>query len=155
MKELFHIFVYLRKYHNSEIVFDTSDPVVDERQFEEKDWTASEFGSHTEEYLPAKMPIPRGFGFAMRAYVDVNQAGDSITCRYLTVFLVYLNMAPVYWMSKNQTSVETSSFGSEFIATKQCTNYVRGLWYKLQMLGIPCEGCIFLYGENQSVLYKT
>ena len=48
LKEMFHIFAYLRKYHNYEMVFNPSDPVVDERHFEEKDWTASEFGSHTE-----------------------------------------------------------------------------------------------------------
>ena len=36
LKELFHIFAYVRKYHNSEMVFNPSDPVVYERQFEEK-----------------------------------------------------------------------------------------------------------------------
>ena len=38
---------------------------------------------------------------------------------------------------------------------KQCTDYVCGLRYKLRMLGIPCEGCTFVYGDNQSVLYNT
>ena len=42
--ELYHIFGYLKKHHNSEIVFDPSDPVVDESLFDKKDWTASEFG---------------------------------------------------------------------------------------------------------------
>ena len=64
-------------------------------------------------------------------------------------------MAPVYWMLNNQISVETSSFGYECIPMKQCTKYVCGLWYKLQMLGIPCEECTFVYGNNQSVLYNT
>ena len=82
LKELFHIFAYIRKYHNSEILFDTSDPVEDEIKFEEKDWTASEFVSHTEEELPANMPIPRRFGFVMRAYVDANHSGDYITRIY-------------------------------------------------------------------------
>ena len=49
LKELLRIFSYLRNYHNSEMVFNTSYPVVDKRHFEEKYWTASEFGSHTEE----------------------------------------------------------------------------------------------------------
>ena len=114
------------------MVFDPSDPVVDERNFEEKYWTASKFGSCTEEELPTNMKTPRGFGFVMRAYVDADHAGDSITRRDQTGFLVYLNMAPIYWMPKKQTSVETSSFGSEFIEMKQCTEYVCGLRYKLQ-----------------------
>ena len=101
------------------------------------------------------MPQTRGSGFVMRAYVDVDHAGDSITRRSRTGFLVYLNSAPIYWMSKKQTSVETSSFGSEFIAMKQCTEYIRGLRYKLRMMGIPCEGPAFVYGDNQSVLANT
>ena len=77
------------------------------------------------------MPQSRGMGFVMRAYVDADHAGDTITRRSRTGFLVYLKSAPIYWTSKKQASVETSSFGSEFIAMKHCTEYVRGLQYKL------------------------
>jgi hypothetical protein len=51
-------------------------------------------------------------------------------------FIVFLNGAPIYWSSKKQTSCETSTFGSEFVAMKQATEYIRGLRYKLQMMGI-------------------
>ena len=91
----------------------------------------------------------------MRAFVDADHAGDSITRRSRTGFLIFLNMAPIYWLSKKQTSVETSSFGSEFTAMKQCAEYIRGLRYKLRMMGIPCELPAFVYGDNQSVLYNT
>ena len=69
-------------------------------------------------------------------------------------FLVYLNCAPIYWWSKKQNSVE-SSFGSEFIAMKQCCELVRGLRHKLRMMGISCEDPTFIYGDNQSVLVNT
>ena len=42
--QLFHMFAHLKKYHNAEMVFDPSDPVVEESDFERKDWTSSEFG---------------------------------------------------------------------------------------------------------------
>ena len=58
-------------------------------------------------------------------------------------------------MSKKQTSVETSSLGAEFIAMKQCTEYIRGLRYKLRMMGIPCTQPAFVFGDNQSVLAST
>ena len=38
---------------------------------------------------------------------------------------------------------------------KQCTEYIRGLKYKLRMMGIPCEGPAYIYGDNQSVLANT
>jgi hypothetical protein len=48
-----------------------------------------------------------------------------------------------------------SSFGSEFVAKKQCCEYLRGLQYKLQMMGIPCDGPAYILGDNQSVLANT
>ena len=155
LEQVFHIFAYLERNHNSEMVFDPTDPVIDQSLFDRKDWTASEFGLTLEEMLPTNMPTPRGMGFIMRAFVDADHAGDSITRRSRTGFLIYLNSAPVYWMSKKQTSVETSSFGSEFIAMKQCTEYIRGLRYKLRMMGIPCTDPSFIFGDNQSVLANT
>ena len=46
------------------MVFDPSDPVIDETKFEKQDWTSSEFG-HVDgvEALPVNAPEPRGFGF--------------------------------------------------------------------------------------------
>jgi hypothetical protein len=92
----------------------------------------------------------------MRAYVDADHTTDTMTHQSRSGFLVFLDSAPIYWMSKKQASVETSSFGSELCAMKQCTKYVRGLcMYKLRMMGIPCGEPAFVYGDNQSVLYNT
>ena len=124
-EQLFHIFAYLKKYHNTKLVYDPSDPVVDESQFEQQDWTSSEFGHvQGQEELPPNMPEPRGQGFVLRAKVDADHASDTVTRRSRTRFLVFLNCAPIYWWSKKQTSVELSSFGSEFIAMKQCCEYL-------------------------------
>jgi hypothetical protein len=101
------------------------------------------------------MPEPRGLGFTIRAKVDADHASDTVTRHSRTGFLVWVNCALVYWMSKKQTSVESSSFGSEFIAMKQCCEYIRGLCYKLRMMGIPCEGPAYISGDNQSVLANT
>lgn len=156
LNQLYHIFAYLKKYHNAEMVFDPSDPTIKESDFTKKDWTTSEFG-HTvdKEIIPPNVPEPRGLGFTMRAKVDADHAGDSITRRSRTGFIVYLNSAPIYWLSKKQISVESSSFGSEFIAMKQCCEYIQGLRYKLRMMGIPIAGCTYIYGDNQSVLANT
>jgi hypothetical protein len=156
MHQVFHIFSYLKKYHNSELVFDPSDPCVEESDFEQEDWTSSEFGHlQGKEELPPNMPEPRGTGFVVRAKVDADHAGDTVTRRSRTGFVVYLNSALVCWTSKKQTSVETSSFGSEFVAMKQCCEYLKGLRYKLRMLGIPCVGPVYIQGDNQSVLANT
>jgi hypothetical protein len=97
--------------------------------------------------IPVNAPEPAlGYEFIMQAYVDADHAGDKLTKRYSrTGFLIFLNMAPIYWLSKNQNGVETSSFGSDFVAMMQCCEYIRGLQYKLQeMMGIPVKDPTFI-----------
>ena len=38
---------------------------------------------------------------------------------------------------------------------KQCCEYIRGLRYKLRMMGIPVEGPTCIGADNQSVLANT
>jgi hypothetical protein len=51
--------------------------------------------------------------------------------------------------------VKQASFGSEFVAMKQATEYVCGLRYKLRMMSIMVDEPAFVYGDNQSVLANT
>ena len=156
LDQVLHIFAYLRKYHNTELVYDPSDRVVEQDVFKQRDWTSSEFGAvQGKEEVPSNLPELRGLGFIMRMKVDVDHGPDMITRCSRMGFLVYLNCAPIYWWSKKQNSVESSSFGSKFIAMKQCCEYVCGLRYKLRMMGISCEDPTFIYGDNQSVLANT
>ena len=107
------------------------------------------------EVLPSNAPEGRGKGFIMRIYVDSDRAGIETTRRSRTGFLCMLNNAPIYWTSKRQGSVKTSSFGSEYTAMKECCEYSRGLRYKLRMMGIPIYGPTYIYGDNQSVLVNS
>lgn len=152
LKQLFHIFSYLKSYHNLEIVFDPSESVIDMSLFQCHNWSATVYGDDLKEELSPNMPKCRGQGFTISAYVDSNHAGDSLTRKSRTGFLIFLNCALIYWLSKKKTAIETSSFGSEFTAIKQCIKYIRGLRYKLRMMGIAYDEPIFIYSNNQSVL---
>jgi hypothetical protein len=155
-EQLLHIFAHLKTYHNAELVYDPTEPEIDPAQFERKDWTSSEFGCvDGQEVIPGNMPEPRGRGFVIRAKVDADHASDTVSRRSRTGILVWVNGALVHWWSKKQNSVESSSFGSEFIAMKQCCEYLRGLRYKLRVMGIPVLGPAYIYGDNQSVLANT
>ena len=61
MEQVMQIFGYLRKYHNAELMFDPSDPTINEQDFERRDWASSEFG-HVEgkEDLPLTCRNPGG-----------------------------------------------------------------------------------------------
>ena len=155
LDRLYHIFAFLKSHHNAEVVYDPSEPIIDESLFTRKDWSASEMSGMQGEELPPNAPRPRGIGFIMRAYVDADHASETVTRKSRTGFVVFLNNSPIHTVSKKQTGVETSSFGSEFTAMKHCTEYLRGLRYKLRMMGIPVEGHAYVFGDNKSVLYNV
>ena len=69
--------------------------------------------------------------------------------------IIFLNSAPIHWLSKRQTPVEMISFGSEFIAMKKCFEYVIVIRYKLRVMGIPIYFPTYILGYNQSVICNT
>ena len=79
------------------MLFNQSNPVIDKEEFERKDWTSREFGHAQEEELPRNILEPRGFGFTMIEKFDADHAADTVTCILRTVYIVYLNSAPIYW----------------------------------------------------------
>jgi hypothetical protein len=136
--QLLHIFPYLIKYLNTEMVLDPSDPVIDASKYQRRDWTSSEFGNlQAKISIPPNMPEPIVLGIIVIGKVNVDHAADIVTRRSITGFLFFIDSALVYWFLKKQNSVETNSFDSEFIAMKQCCEYIKGLKYKLQMMVIP------------------
>ena len=124
---VYHMFEFLEKHHSGVTVFDPTEPDINQSQFPTQDWSASAYGECKEE-IPSNAPKPRGLGFTSRAFVDSDHAGDTVTRRSRTGFIIFLNSAPIYWYSKKQGSgIETSSFGAKFIAMKNCYEYIRGL----------------------------
>ena len=47
--------------------------------------------------------------------------------------------------------VETSTFGSEFVAMCIAVELIESLWYKLRMFGIPIDGPMNVYCDNEVV----
>jgi hypothetical protein len=153
LEAVFHMFNYLEKKHNARIVFDPSYPTVDLTVFKECDWKA--FYGDVKEAIPPNAPTPRGKDVDLRMFVDSDHAGDKKTRRSRTGFLIYLNMSPITWYSKKQATIETSVFGAEFVAMKQGMEALRGIRYKLRMMGVELAGPSYIYGDNMSVIHNT
>lgn len=151
LEQAIRVFAYLSNKHNTELVFDPTIPSIDDVLFPRQNWDHTPF-SESIERIPSNAPQPRGYGFYITAYVDSDHAGDMLTRHSRTSFLVYVNNAPIFWSSKKQGGIETSSFASEFMVMKSCCEYLRGLRYKLRMMGIAINGPSYIYGDNKSVL---
>ena len=69
--------------------------------------------------------------------------------------MIYFKGALVARLSKKKATVETPVFGAKFAVMKQGIETLRGLRYKLQMMGVPVSGPSYIYGDNMSVIHNT
>jgi hypothetical protein len=151
---VFRVFAYLKKKHNSRLIFDPTYPKIDHAKFKDnEDW--SNFYGNVKEAIPSNAPKPRGKPVVLRVYVDSDHAGDQVTRRSRTGFIQMVNMATIAWHSKKQGSVEGATFGSEFVALKTAMEANRALRYKLRMMGVPIDGPTYMYCDNMSVVHNT
>ena len=151
LEAVYHIFAYLKRHDRSRLVFDASRPNNVEQSL--PDWT--DFYKDVKEQIPKDVPEPLGEAVEMMAYIDSDHAGDKVTRRSRTGVLIFLNRAPILWYSKKQSSIETSSFGSEFSAMKTGTELIEGLRYKLRMMGVPIDGPCHVKADNLSVVRNS
>eukprot|EP00957_Ditylum_brightwellii_P168038 12792005-Ditylum_brightwellii.AAC.1 len=64
------------------------------------------------------MPEPCGKPVMTTTFVDANLLHDVITGRSCTGLIHLLNKIPIDWVSTMQNTVETATYGSEFIAAR-------------------------------------
>ena len=119
-----HLFAWLKMHKRSKLVFDPS-PMERPAASEAHGWEP--FYSSAKEKIPHDMPEPRGKEVQMTAWVDSDHAGNVVTRRSRTGVLIFCNRSPIVFHSKTQGSIETSSFGSEFIAMKTGIELIAGL----------------------------
>jgi Reverse transcriptase (RNA-dependent DNA polymerase) len=148
---MLHIYAYLTQHNRSKLVFDDLYVPIDDE--EKTDW--SSFYPEAKELIPDNMPTPRGNPVQQIVFVDADHAADVDTRRSRTGVLFYLNRSPILWYTKRQNSVETSTFGSEFMATKTAVELIKAMRYKLRMLAIPLDGHAHLRVDNMSVVANT
>jgi hypothetical protein len=108
-----------------------------------------------EEELPYDMPKTKGKPVMTTTFVDANLMHDLITGRACTGILHMFNKTPIDWFSKRQDTVETATYGSEFVAARTAVDQIVDLRYTLGMLGVPLTGPSWLFGDNLSVVNSS
>ena len=155
------MYKYLEDHKRSKIVFDPTyvnindDHVVPEERASFRAKYMKELYPDAVEDLPPNAPIPRGKPVQVSLFVDADHAGDKMTRRSRTGVLIYLNSAPIMWLSRKQNTVEVSTYGSEFVAMRQAMEMIKALNYKLRMFGIPILERAKIFGDNRSVILNS
>ena len=66
-----------------------------------------------------------------------------------------MNHTPIDSYSKRQATVETATYGSEFVAFKTATEQIIDLRHILRYLGVPIKTKSYLFGDNRSVVTSS
>jgi hypothetical protein len=148
LENALHVMGHLRLKHNSQLIFDPTYPNIDQTAFPSFDWT--EFYGNVEEAIPPNTLPPLGKDVDLGMMVDSDHVGDKRTRCSCTGFINFCNLSRIIWLSKRQVTIETSVFGAEFVAMKHGMETLRGLRYKIRMMGVPLSGPTYIYCDNKS-----
>jgi hypothetical protein len=110
----------LKTFPKGRVIIDTSYPNHSEYLVDDlRNW--KDFYPDVEEEISNDLPMSRGPKVWMTVYGDSDHAHELVTSRYITGILVILNNTPVRWVSKRKKTVETSTYGSELVASRIAT----------------------------------
>ena len=150
MKVLLRTFGYLKHHNKIKLKFDVSYPEIPGGKLEASDWKHFYPGAH--EKLPHSAPEPKGKAIRVWGEKDADNAHDLETRRSVTGFNIYMNNALVKSYSKRQSTVETSTYGSEIVAGRIAVEHLIATRYALRMLGVPLLHESWLFGDNMAVI---
>ena len=151
MDRLKRIFSYAIRTKDYAIRFRTDQPDYTFLPDQDLDWTYSVYGN-VQEILAVDMPEPLCEEVITTSTMDANLNHCLATGKSLTGCLHFVNKTPVDWYSKKQATVETATYGSEFVAAKTATEHIMDIRQTLRYLGAPIGAKSFLFGDNRSVV---
>ena len=133
--------------------FRTHEPDYSDLPDKVHDWS-SVYGE-IQELLPDDAPSPLGKQVTLTHYVDANLFHDALSGRSVTCILHMMNATPIDWYSKKQATVETATYGSEFVAARICVEQIIDLRNTLRYLGVPICEKSYMFGDNESVVNSS
>jgi hypothetical protein len=118
----------------------------------EYDWARTVYGD-VKELILEDAPRPLGKHVTLTHFADANLMHDMISGKSVTGILHMVNKTPIDWYSKKQQStVETATYGSEFVAARTCIEQIIDLRLTLCYLGVPSREKSFMFGDNESII---
>ena len=152
------VFGYLKKRPNRRICVDSRDPILQGFEKElSKDYSkilGEEYPESTEE-IDSNLPEALIDEISITTFVDSDHAHDKITRRSVTGLIILLGRTQVFFSSKRQGAIETSTYGAEFCAMRIAVEEVISIRYMMRCLGVKVEHSSVLFGDNLGVVQNA
>ena len=88
-------------------------------------------------------------------FLDANLLHDIVTGKAVTAVLHFVNTTPTDWFLKRQATVETATYGSEFVAAKTAAEQIMDFRTILKYLGVPIMTKAYMFGDNKPVVMSS
>ena len=148
------IYGYLYKMRNAMIRIRTEEPDYSGLPDKVYDWEQSVY-TGAEELMPHDAPTPLGKPVVMTTFVDANLYHDLVNGRSVTGVIHMFNKTIIDWFSKKQATVETATYGAEYVAARTAMEQIIDLRIQLRYLGVPVKGSTMMFGDNESVVNSS
>ena len=145
------IVCYLMRFSEGTIRFRTGIPDYSDLPQRDPAWDTSIYGDEKEP-IPHDAPRPLGKPVIITEFTDANLYHDWVTGKAVTGNLEFINKTPLDWFTKKQGTVESATFGSEFVGTRITTDRTIDMRLTLRYMGVPISGPSIIFGDNESVV---
>jgi hypothetical protein len=148
------IYGYLMKFRNGVIRIRVEEPDFSSLPSKVYDWEQSIYAG-AEEMMAADYPIPLGKPVVHSTFVDANLYHDLVNGKSVTGIMHLFNKTLIDWYTKKQSTVETATYGSEFVAARTAMEQIIDLRNQLRYLGVEVKGSTMMFGDNESVVNSS
>ena len=104
------------------------------------------------EEIDNKLPVGKMKELPITILCDSNHGHDKRTGKSITGIIVFVGKTPIYWGSKRQGAVQTSTFEAKFVALKKAVEEAVTTRYWLRFMGVRVLKPIVIYGDNLSTI---
>ena len=149
MTRIKRVYVFLFRFKDFKIRFLTDLPDLLAMIPIEYDWTDTAYDKFEEEIDP-EAPKPLGKVVQLTHFFDANLMHDVLSGKSVTGIVHFANQTPTQWHSKKQSTSETATYGSEFVAGRTAFEQVIDQRNSWRYLGVPLLKSV-MFGDNEAM----
>lgn len=154
LKRAIKILGYLKKYPSKGYTVDPRAPILNYPYEKLEPDFGNQYADFVED-MDDKLPSPKMEELPITIFVDSNHGHDLVTGKSISGILAFVGRTPIVWHSKRQGSVQSSTFGAEFIALKKGVEEAITIRYYLRSMGVKVSEPTVIYGDNLSAIKNT
>ena len=151
LERLKRMCAYIYNYKHFALRVRTQEPDYSSLEVPEYDWARQVYGDVKED-IPDDIPEALGKPVVHTCWKDANLYHCYATGRAVAGNIHALNGTIVDTTSKKLKTVDTATYGSEFVAARIAIDQIIDMRNTLRYLGVEVKGKTHLFGDNESVV---